>query len=190
MVPMVPGQVILGDEPVPLNEEPPSNDNSANDKPTRPGEWKRWVWVKNCGNRAIQVGSHFHFYEANRGYTDTSASAGSAGRESKGLVVLDGEDGNPVPDSDDKEKTAGYRLDIPAGTAVRFEPGCTYKVRLVALAGEGTVPGLSARGTLKKWDWSPAPEGGDPGTATTDQSDPANQYAAAGLDTGGETRDE
>ena len=62
--------------------------------------------VANSGDRPIQVGSHYHFYE-----TNTS------------LVF-------------ERERTRGYRLDIPAGTAVRFEPGQKREVRLVAYAGD------------------------------------------------------
>ena len=58
--------------------------------------------VANSGDRPVQVGSHYHFYETN-----------------SGLVF-------------ERERTRGYRLDIPAGTAVRFEPGQKREVRLVA----------------------------------------------------------
>jgi urease subunit beta len=71
--------------------------------------------VANTGDRPIQVGSHFHFYETN-----------SALRF-------------------DREATRGFRLNIPAGTAVRFEPGDTREVELVALAGEREVFGLNAK---------------------------------------------
>jgi len=71
--------------------------------------------VANTGDRPVQVGSHFHFYETN-----------SALRF-------------------DREATRGFRLNIPAGTAVRFEPGDTREVELVALAGEREVFGLNAK---------------------------------------------
>ena len=71
--------------------------------------------VANTGDRPIQVGSHFHFYETN-----------SALRF-------------------DREATRGFRLNIPAGTAVRFEPGDTREVELVALAGEREVFGFNAK---------------------------------------------
>ena len=71
--------------------------------------------VANTGDRPVQVGSHFHFYETN-----------SALRF-------------------DREATRGFRLNIPAGTAVRFEPGDTREVKLVALAGEREVFGLNAK---------------------------------------------
>ena len=70
--------------------------------------------VANSGDRPIQVGSHYHFYETNTG-----------------LVF-------------ERERTRGYRLDIPAGTAVRFEPGQKREVRLVAYAGERVVFGFNA----------------------------------------------
>jgi urease subunit beta len=69
--------------------------------------------VANTGDRPIQVGSHFHFYEVN---TALSFS---------------------------REAARGFRLNIPAGNAVRFEPGDTKEVRLVALAGERKVYGLN-----------------------------------------------
>lgn len=77
--------------------------------------------VANTGDRPIQVGSHFHFYEVN-----TSLSF-------------------------DREKARGFRLNIAAGTAVRFEPGDTKEVRLVALAGKREVHGLNNKvnGALK-----------------------------------------
>ncbi|HYZ42299.1 MAG TPA: urease subunit beta [Stellaceae bacterium] len=73
------------------------------------------VTVANTGNRSIQVGSHFHFYETN------SALAF------------------------DREQARGYRLDIPAGTAIRFEPGQSREVRLVAYAGDRRVMGFNGR---------------------------------------------
>lgn len=68
--------------------------------------------VANSGDRPIQVGSHYHFAEANLG-----------------LVF-------------DREAATGQRLDIPAGTAVRFEPGQTREVSLVPLRGGRTVIGF------------------------------------------------
>jgi urease subunit beta len=68
--------------------------------------------VANTGDRPIQVGSHYHFYETN-----------SALRF-------------------DREATRGFRLNIPAGTAVRFEPGDTREVELVALTGSREVYGF------------------------------------------------
>ncbi len=68
--------------------------------------------VANTGDRPIQVGSHYHFFEAN-----------------PALAF-------------ERDKARGFRLDIPAGTAVRFEPGQTREVRLVALAGKREVYGF------------------------------------------------
>ena len=71
--------------------------------------------VANTGDRPIQVGSHFHFYEVN-----------------EALIF-------------DREAARGMRLDIPAGTAVRFEPGDERDVTLVALAGSRQVYGFNAK---------------------------------------------
>lgn len=86
---------------------------------TEPGELelnvglpKVTLSVANTGDRPIQVGSHYHFYETN--------------------AALDF----------DREKARGYRLDIAAGTAVRFEPGQTREVTLVEYAGEKAVYGF------------------------------------------------
>ena len=69
--------------------------------------------VANTGDRPIQVGSHFHFYEVNTALTFDRAAA------------------------------LGFRLNIPAGTAVRFEPGDTKEVEAVAFAGKREVHGLN-----------------------------------------------
>ena len=71
--------------------------------------------VANTGDRPIQVGSHYHFYETNS--------------------ALDFE----------REQARGFRLDIPAGTAVRFEPGQSRTVDLVAYAGTREVYGFNAK---------------------------------------------
>ncbi len=71
--------------------------------------------IANTGDRPIQVGSHYHFYETNNAL------------------------------SFDREKARGFRLDIPAGTAVRFEPGQTRDVTLVAYAGDRTVWGFQGK---------------------------------------------
>ena len=68
--------------------------------------------VANTGDRPIQVGSHYHFFETNAALAF------------------------------DREAARGFRLDIAAGTAVRFEPGQSRSVRLVALAGERKVYGF------------------------------------------------
>jgi urease beta subunit len=70
--------------------------------------------VENSGDRPIQVGSHYHFAATNPALSFDRAAA------------------------------RGYRLDIPAGTSVRFEPGMSRQVTLVALAGARVVPGLRA----------------------------------------------
>ena len=68
--------------------------------------------VANTGDRPIQVGSHYHFFETNAA-----------------LMF-------------DREETRGHRLDIPAGTAIRFEPGQSRTVRLVPFAGDRIVHGF------------------------------------------------
>lgn len=93
---MIPGEVIAGKAPVPLN----------------PGKPRTAVIVTNTGDRPVQVGSHYHFAAA-----------------------------NPALDFD-RGAAWGHRLDVPAGTAVRFEPGVTREVSLVPLAGRRVVPGL------------------------------------------------
>jgi len=71
--------------------------------------------VLNTGDRPIQVGSHFHFADVNS------------------ALELD------------RDAAGGFRLDIPAGTSLRFEPGASRTVTLVALAGHRKVPGLQMR---------------------------------------------
>ena len=103
---MHPGEYLLGDGDIELN---------AGRAATR-------VVVRNTGDRPIQVGSHFHFFEVNT------------------ALQLD-------------RKTAyGMRLDIPAGTAIRFEPGEEKEVPLVALAGRRAVYGHNGlvNGALKQ----------------------------------------
>ena len=73
-----------------------------------------WVLVKNTGDRPIQVGSHYHFFEANR--------------------ALDF----------DRGAAYGMRLNIPAGTAVRFEPGEQKRIELTAFAGKRAIYGFNA----------------------------------------------
>ena len=68
--------------------------------------------VANTGDRPVQVGSHYHFFETNPAL------------------------------SFDRSKARGYRLDIPSGTAVRFEPGQSRTVTLVEVAGEKTIYGF------------------------------------------------
>ena len=71
--------------------------------------------VSNCGDRPIQVGSHFHFQEANNS--------------------LDF----------DRTKARGLRLDIPAGTAIRFEPGDSREVKLIPFSGKRKIFGFNNR---------------------------------------------
>lgn len=73
------------------------------------------VRVANVSDRPIQVGSHYHFYETNSALEF------------------------------DRERTRGFRLNIPAGTAVRFEPGQTREVALVAYDGDRLVYGFNAK---------------------------------------------
>jgi urease beta subunit len=95
---MIPGEYILGERAVVANT----------------GRQTVELIVSNAGDRPIQVGSHFHFFEVNR-YLKF-----------------------------DRAKAFGMRLNIPAGTAVRFEPGDAKKVTLVELAGRREVYGLNA----------------------------------------------
>jgi urease subunit beta len=96
---MIPGELILADGEIELNK----------------GLATTSVTVANTGDRPIQVGSHYHFYET-----------------------------NPALDFD-RDAARGFRLNIPAGTAVRFEPGQTRDVELVALAGERQVFGFNQK---------------------------------------------
>ncbi len=73
------------------------------------------VQVANTGDRPIQIGSHYHFYEANNALKF------------------------------EREKTRGFRLNIPAGTAVRFEPGQSRTVELVAYSGARRVFGFQGK---------------------------------------------
>ena len=98
---MIPGEII------PASHREPHESNA--------GLEVRKIVVSNRGDRPIQVGSHFHFYETNR--------------------ALDF----------DREAARGFRLRIPPGTAVRFEPGDTREVELVALAGSREVYGLNGQ---------------------------------------------
>jgi urease beta subunit len=93
---MIPGEVIPKSGEIVLNE----------------GRETISVEVANTGDRPIQVGSHYHFFETNPGLKF------------------------------DRAKARGFRLDIPAGTAVRFEPGQTRTVMLVRYAGLGRVFGF------------------------------------------------
>jgi len=94
--PMIPGEFFIRDGEIELNK----------------GRRTVTLTVANSGDRPIQVGSHYHFFET-----------------------------NPALQFD-RKKARGMRLDIAAGTAVRFEPGQTRDVTLVALAGKKTVYGF------------------------------------------------
>ena len=96
---MIPGQYDVKGGDIELNE----------------GRAKLTLEVANTGDRPIQVGSHYHFFETNDALRF------------------------------DRAKAYGFRLDIAAGTAVRFEPGQTRTVQLVALAGDRRVFGFQGK---------------------------------------------
>lgn len=96
---VIPGEIITAEGDIVMNEGRPTVT----------------LLVANTGDRPIQVGSHYHFYETNAGLAF------------------------------DREKARGMRLDIPAGTAVRFEPGQSREVRLVPLEGTRTVYGFQQK---------------------------------------------
>lgn len=96
---MIPGEILTPDGTIELN----------GDRPTRQ------ISVANTGDRPIQVGSHFHFYEVNESLTF------------------------------DRDATLGMRLDIPAGTAVRFEPGDERQVTLVPFVGSREIYGFNGK---------------------------------------------
>jgi urease beta subunit len=81
-----------------------------------PGRERRTLSVVNTGDRPVQVGSHFHFADVN------------------GALDFD------------RAAAVGFRLDVPAGTSVRFEPGVSRSVLVVALAGRRHIAGLQIRG--------------------------------------------
>ncbi len=95
---MIPGEVDVAEGEIELNK----------------GRDTITLEVANSGDRPVQVGSHYHFFETNAG-----------------LLF-------------ERERARGFRLDIPAGTAVRFEPGQKREVRLVAFSGERVVYGFNA----------------------------------------------
>jgi urease subunit beta len=98
--PIIPGEILPGDGPVTLNLDRPVVT----------------LVVANTGDRPVQVGSHFHFAQANAALRF------------------------------DRDAAWGCRLNVPAGTAVRFEPGVEREVSLVPLAGRRVVPGLQIGG--------------------------------------------
>lgn len=91
------GEIIIKDEDIIIND----------------GKKAITLDVKNTGERPVQIGSHFHFFEAN------------------------------ISLSFDREKACGFRLDIPAGTAVRFEPKETKTVNLVEVGGKRKIQGAN-----------------------------------------------
>jgi len=97
MSPLIPGELLPEDGELELNAGRPVTT----------------IEVANSGDRPVQVGSHFHFFEANAALKF------------------------------DREAARGQRLDIPAGTAIRFEPGDSRAVQLVPLAGERRVFGFN-----------------------------------------------
>jgi urease subunit beta len=96
---MIPGEIMPRDGEIELNA----------------GRATVMLEVANTGDRPIQVGSHYHFFETNTALRF------------------------------DRDQARGFRLDIPAGTATRFEPGQTRIVRLVAYAGARVVHGFNGR---------------------------------------------
>ena len=95
---LIPGEIITEDGYIELNS----------------GKEGKTISVSNSGDRPIQVGSHYHFFETN-----------------KALIFR-------------REITLGMRLDIPAGTAIRFEPGDTTEVKLVSYSGYRNCFGFNA----------------------------------------------
>ena len=103
---MIPGEIKVKDGNIALNKN---------------GETKK-ITVSNSGDRPIQVGSHYHFFETNNALQF------------------------------DRENTKGFRLNIPAGTAIRFEPGQNHEVELVTYSGSRQVYGFNGKimGQLEK----------------------------------------
>ena len=96
---MIPGEIRVGKGDIEINQ----------------GREKTTLEVANTGDRPVQVGSHYHFFEVNEALRF------------------------------DRAKARGFRLDIAAGTAVRFEPGQSRTVRLVALDGKRIVYGFQGK---------------------------------------------
>ena len=96
---MIPGEIFAAEGDIELNA----------------GRATVTLTVANTGDRPIQVGSHYHFFETNNALAF------------------------------ERDKSRGFRLNIPAGTAVRFEPGQTREVELVALAGRREVYGFQGK---------------------------------------------
>ena len=96
---MIPGEILVADGEIALNAGRPTVT----------------LTVANTGDRPIQVGSHYHFFETNAALRF------------------------------DRDQARGFRLDIPAGTATRFEPGQSREVRLVAYSGARVITGFNGK---------------------------------------------
>jgi len=96
---MIPGEIVVAEGDIDMNV----------------GRETKTLSISNTGDRPIQVGSHYHFYETNEAL------------------------------SFEREQSRGFRLNIPAGTAVRFEPGQSRTVELVAYAGAREVYGFNGK---------------------------------------------
>ncbi len=96
---MIPGEYLLASDPIVANQ----------------GRAEAVLLVRHTGDRPIQVGSHYHFFEVNRALTF------------------------------DREKARGMRLNVPAGTGMRFEPGEEKQVPLVAFAGRRRIFGHQSK---------------------------------------------
>jgi urease beta subunit len=133
---VIPGEWLLSDEPIEINAE----------------QRTLRISVRNIGDRPIQIGSHFHFFEVNR--------------------ALDF----------DRPATIGMRLDVPSGQSIRFEAGDEREVDLVEFGGSGRVIGfnnlldgsVSARWTVQRamerasgWGFSGMPDRVEPGPKET-----------------------
>lgn len=114
---MIPGEILPGDGDIEINAGRPRLD----------------LTVRNTGDRPVQVGSHYHFAEAN--------------------AALDF----------DRGAAWGHRLAVPAGTSVRFEPGMPRDVSLVPLAGARVVPGLRGLAAGPLDPAAPVPDLSPPG---------------------------
>ena len=130
---MIPGEYFLAEGDVVANE----------------GRRTVELTVANTGDRPIQIGSHFHFFEVNRALRF------------------------------DRAQAFGMRLNVPAGTAVRFEPGDAKRVTLVEIAGARRVFGLNALtdgasreealARLAAWEAERGPSGAERGRSGTDR---------------------
>lgn len=136
---MIPGQIITARPKTNTSNDIDNEGN--NDIEINQGRDKKRLLIANTGDRPIQVGSHYHFYETNAALAF------------------------------DREAARGYRLDIPAGTAIRFEPGQSREVGLVAFSGARVVHGFCGA-IMGSLDCEPRPAGT---TVTADDRKGANQ---------------